>query len=135
LLAPILLIGFGVGVVLVPLPLCVLVGIPDEEVGALAAIALVAQELGGPIGLSLMGAVLFTGQKLEVGHSNSTGMTPEQLAQLSSGYTFGLLILAGVALAAAVTGFFIGYTREQIAEAQEAKAAADAGAGELPQPV
>jgi EmrB/QacA subfamily drug resistance transporter len=133
LLAPILLIGFGVGVVLVPLPLCALVGVPDEEVGALAAIALVAQELGGPIGLSVMGAVLFTGQKLEVGHSNSAGMTPEQLAQLSSGYTFGLLILAGVALAAAVTGFFIGYTREQIAEAQEAKAAADAGAGDPPQ--
>ena len=134
LLAPILLIGFGIGVVLVPLPLCVLVGVPDSELGPVAAIALVAQELGGPIGLSLMGAMLFS-TKLEVGRSNSDGMTPEQLAQLSSGYTFGLLILAGAALVAGVTGLFIGYTSEQIAEAQEAKAAADSGAGSEPQPV
>ena len=135
LLAPILLIGFGVGVVLVPLPLCALVGIPDEEVGPLAAIALVAQELGGPIGLSVMGGLLFSSKKLEVGKSNSTGMTPAELAQLSSGYTFGLLILAGSALVAAVIGFFIGYTPEEIAEAQEAKSAVDSGVGELPQEV
>ncbi|MGL6235418.1 MAG: MFS transporter [Segniliparus sp.] len=131
LLAPILLIGFGIGVVLVPLPLCALVGVPDEELGPLAAIALVAQELGGPVGLSVMGGLLFSSRKLEVGKSNSVGMTPAELAQLSSGYTFGLLILAGAALVAAAVGFFIGYTPDQIAEAQEAKAAADSGEGEL----
>jgi type VI protein secretion system component VasF len=54
-------------------------------------------------------------------------MDHAQLHALDQGYTYGLLWVAAVAVIVGVVALFIGYTAEQVAQAQEVKEAIDAG--------
>ncbi|MDG3010958.1 DHA2 family efflux MFS transporter permease subunit [Rhodococcus sp. D2-41] len=129
LFGPIVVIGFGVGLAVVPLPLCAITGVGSDEIGPLAAIATVAQTLGGPIGLAVIGAMA-SSRTLSLGGTtggNASSMNPAQLAALGHGYTFALV---GCAVAAAISGLvalFIRFTPQQIADAQAAQEAANAG--------
>ncbi|MGH3562153.1 MAG: MFS transporter, partial [Mycobacterium sp.] len=49
------------------------------------------------------------------------------LNALDHGYTYGLLWLAGVVILLAGVALLIGYTAQQVAQAQEVKKAVDAG--------
>ncbi len=119
-------VGFGVGLAVVPLPLCAIAGVGPHEIGPLAAIAQVAQTLFGPVGLAIVGAMA-TSKTLSLGGVSGIAaarMTPEQLSALSEGYTFALLGCAILAALAAVAALFVRFTPEQVAQAQAAEKAA-----------
>lgn len=118
-------VGFGVGLAVVPLPLCAIAGVGPHEIGPLAAIAQVAQTLFGPVGLAVVGAMA-TSKTLSLGGISGVAatMTPEQLSALSEGYTFALLGCAILAALAGVAALFVRFTPEQVAQAQAAEKAA-----------
>lgn len=124
---PIIGIGFGVGMASIPLPLCAIAGVSPTEIGPLTAIALVAQTLGGPIALAVVGA-LVTSRTLSLGGTTGSAslMNDGQLDALSSGYMFALFCCAIFALIAGIAAFFIRFTPEQVAQAQSAQEDAQA---------
>ena len=57
LLLPIVIGGFGIGIISVVLPLCALANIGPREIGPICAITLMVQNLGGPLVLVVIQAV------------------------------------------------------------------------------
>src|SRR6185312_4691833 len=57
LFVPIVVAGFGIGVISVILPLCALAGVGPREIGPVSAITLMVQNLGGPLVLVVIQAV------------------------------------------------------------------------------
>ncbi|CAM3088262.1 MFS transporter [Skermania piniformis] len=124
LFVPVIGIGFGVGLAVVPLPLCAVTGVAETEIGPLTAITQVAQTLGGPLALAVIGAMA-TSRTISLGGvgGKAADMDPQQLWALGEGYTFALL---GCAVCAALAGFaalFIRFTPQQVAAAQAAQEA------------
>lgn len=119
---PVIGIGFGVGMASIPLPLCAIAGVSATEIGPLTAIALVAQTLGGPVALAVVGA-LATSRTLSLGGIAGPAnlMNDAQLDALSSGYMFALFCCAMFALVAGLAAFFIRFTPQQVAQAQAAQ--------------
>ncbi|MDA0251062.1 MAG: MFS transporter [Actinomycetota bacterium] len=128
LLVPILIGGFGIGIISVVLPLCALANVGPREIGPVSAITLMAQSLGGPLVLVVIQAVQIS-RTLYLG--GTTGpvaeMTPGQLDALDAGYTYSLLWIAAVAVLVGISAFFIGYSARQIATAQHTREAVEAG--------
>jgi hypothetical protein len=125
---PIVVGGVGIGVVNVPLTLSVIAGVGFDRIGPTSAIAVMLQTLGGPVVLAVIQAVI-TSRTLYLGGINAPVkfMNAAQLTALDHGFTYGLLWLAGVVILAGGVALFIGYTAQQVAHAQEAKKAIDAG--------
>ena len=128
LVLPILVGGFGIGVISVILPLCALAEAGPREIGPVSAITLMVQDLGGPMVLVIIQAVQ-TSRTLYLG--GTTGpvgdMTPAQLDALDAGYTYSLLWIAAVAVLVGVSAFFIHFSPRQIATAQHTREAVEAG--------
>lgn len=128
LVVPIVVGGFGIGVISVILPLCAVAEVGPREIGPVSAITLMVQNLGGPIVLVIIQAVQ-TSRTLYLG--GTTGpvaqMTPSQLDALDAGYTYSLLWVAAVAVLVGITAFFIGFSARQIATAQHTREAVEAG--------
>ena len=128
LLVPILIGGFGIGIISVVLPLCALANVGPREIGPVSAITLMAQSLGGPLVLVVIQAVQIS-RTLYLG--GTTGpvaeMTPCQLDALDAGYTYSLLWIAAVAVLVGISALFIGYSARQIATAQHTREAVEAG--------
>ncbi|WP_254900636.1 MFS transporter [Rhodococcus sp. 1168] len=122
ILFPVIGIGFGVGMASIPLPLCAIAGVRATEIGPLTAIALVAQTLGGPVALAVVGA-LVTSRTISLGGTTgpATLMNETQLDALSSGYMFALFCCAVAAVVAGLAAFFIKFTPQQVAQAQAAQ--------------
>lgn len=102
LLLPTLVIGFGIGVTLIPLTLSVVAGVLPEDVGALTSAALVAQNLGGPIGLVGAGSLAAT---------------------VGQPYTFPLVVAAVLAALMIPVVMRSRFTPKEIAAGQEAERA------------
>ena len=128
LLVPILIGGFGIGIISVVLPLCAPANVGPREIGPVSAITLMAQSLGGPLVLVVIQAVQIS-RTLYLG--GTTGpvaeMTPGKLDALDAGYTYSLLWIAAVAVLVGISAFFIGYSARQIATAQHTREAVEAG--------
>jgi EmrB/QacA subfamily drug resistance transporter len=128
LVIPITVGGLGIGMIVVPLMLSAIAGVGFDQIGPVSAIALMLQNLGGPVVLAIVQAVI-TSRTLYLG--GTTGpvkyMDRAQLHALDQGYTYGLLWVAGVAVIVGAVALFIGYTSSQVAHAQEVKDAIDAG--------
>ncbi|WP_280827350.1 MFS transporter [Mycobacterium sp. OTB74] len=128
LVLPITVGGFGIGMIVVPLTVSAIAGVALSDIGPLSAIALMLQNLGGPVVLAIIQAVI-TSRTLYLG--GTTGpvkkMNPAQLHALDQGYTYGLLWVAAVAVIVGVVALFIGYSAKEVAQAQETKDALDAG--------
>ncbi|RPA12548.1 DHA2 family efflux MFS transporter permease subunit [Gordonia sp. OPL2] len=124
---PVVVIGFGVGFAVIPLTLSVVAGVGPLEIGPLTALAQVAQNLGGAIGLVAVGAAV-TSRALSQG--GTTGpvedMNPTELAAQASGYGLAFACCAGIAVLAAVVVLFMRFTPEEVAEGQAAQEAANA---------
>lgn len=122
LVLPIVVGGFGIGMIVVPLTVSAIAGVGLDQIGPVSAIALMLQNLGGPVVLAVVQAVI-TSRTLYLG--GTTGpvkrMNPEQLHALDQGYTYGLLWVAGVAVIVGAVALFIGYTAQQVAHAQEVR--------------
>jgi hypothetical protein len=128
LVVPVVVAGIGIGMIVVPLALSAIAGVGFDRIGPTSAIALMLQNLGGPVVLAVIQAVI-TSRTLYLG--GTTGpvkfMNDAQLRALDHGYTYGLLWVAGVAILAACVALLIGYTAKQVAHAQEVKEAIEQG--------
>ncbi|MDI3314356.1 MAG: MFS transporter [Mycobacterium sp.] len=128
LVMPIVVGGIGIGMIIVPLALSAIAGVGFDRIGPTSAIALMLQNLGGPVVLAIIQAVI-TSRTLYLG--GTTGpvkfMDAAQLHALDRGYTYGLLWVAGVAILVGGAALLIGYTAQQVAQAQEAKEAIEHG--------
>ncbi|MBI3216570.1 MAG: MFS transporter [Mycobacterium sp.] len=128
LVLPITVGGLGIGMIVVPLTVSAIAGVGFDQIGPVSAIALMLQSLGGPVVLAVIQAVI-TSRTLYLGGTTGPvkNMNPAQLAALDSGYTYGLLWVAAVAVLVGLVALFIGYTAEQVGHAQEVKDAIDSG--------
>ena len=128
LVIPILVGGFGIGVISVILPLCAVADVGPKEIGPVSAITLMVQDLGGPLVLVIIQAVQ-TSRTLYLGGTTGpvADMTPAQLDALDAGYTYSLLWIAALAILVGGTALFIRYSAHQIATAQHAREAVEAG--------
>ncbi len=128
LLLPIVIGGFGIGIISVVLPLCALANVGPREIGPISAITLMAQNLGGPLVLVVIQAVQIS-RTLYLGGTTGpvADMTPAQLDALDHGYTYSLLWIAAVAVLVGASALFIGYSAKQIAAAQHTREAVEAG--------
>ncbi len=128
LLLPIVVGGFGIGIISVVLPLCALANVGPREIGPISAITLMAQNLGGPLVLVVIQAVQIS-RTLYLGGTTGpvADMTPAQLDALDHGYTYSLLWIAAVAVLVGASALFIGYSAKQIAAAQHTREAVEAG--------
>ena len=128
LFVPIVVGGFGIGMISVILPLCAVAEVGPREIGPVSAITLMVYNLGGPLVLVVIQAVQ-TSRTLYLG--GTTGpvkdMTPAQLDALGYGYTYSLLWVAGIAVLVGVAAFWIGFSARQIATAQHTREAVEAG--------
>jgi len=128
LVLPITVGGFGIGMIVVPLTVSAIAGVGFDQIGPVSAIALMLQNLGGPVVLAVIQAVI-TSRTLYLGGTTGPvkSMDTAQLHALDQGYTYGLLWVAAVAVMVGGAALFIGYTSAQVAHAQEVKDALDAG--------
>jgi MFS transporter len=128
LVLPITIGGFGIGMIVVPLTVSAIAGVGFDQIGPVSAIALMLQNLGGPVVLAVIQAVI-TSRTLYLGGTTGpvSNMDAAQLHALDQGYSYGLLWVAGVAIIVGAAALFIGYTASQVAHAQEVKEAIDAG--------
>lgn len=126
--ALIVLGGLGMGVIVVPLTLSAIAGVGFDQIGPTSAIALMLQNLGGPVVLAIIQAVI-TSRTLYLGGTNMPvkTMNDTQIAALDAGYTYGLLWVAAVAVLVGAMALLIGYTAQQVAHAQEAQDAFGTG--------
>jgi EmrB/QacA subfamily drug resistance transporter len=128
LVMPIVVGGIGIGMIIVPLALSAIAGVGFDRIGPTSAIALMLQNLGGPVVLAVIQAVI-TSRTLYLGGTNGPVkfMNQAQLQALDHGYTYGLLWVAGVAVLVGAVSLLIGYTAKQVAHAQEVKDAIEHG--------
>jgi MFS family permease len=128
LFVPIVVGGFGIGVISVILPLCAVAEVGAREIGPVSAITLMVQNLGGPLVLVVIQAVQ-TSRTLYLGGTTGSvaKMTPAQLDALDHGYTYSLLWVAAIALLVGVSALMIGFSARQIAAAQYTREAVEAG--------
>jgi EmrB/QacA subfamily drug resistance transporter len=128
LVLPITVGGLGIGMIVVPLTVSAIAEVGFDQIGPVSAIALMMQNLGGPVVLAIVQAVI-TSRTLYLGGTTGPvkNMDTAQLHALDQGYTYGLLWVAGVAVIVGCVSLFIGYKAEQVAHAQEVKDAIDQG--------
>ena len=122
LVVPIVVGGIGIGMISVPLTLSVIASVGFDRIGPTSAIAMMLQGLGGPVVLVVIQAVI-TSRTLQLGgtHGPVKFMNDAQLHALDRGYAYGLLCLAGVVVLLGGVALLIGYTAQQVAQAQEVK--------------
>ena len=128
LVLPLVVAAVGMGMASVPLRLSLLASVGLDRIGPASAIAVMLQSLGGPVVLVLVQAAV-TSHTLSLGGTNGPVkfMNAAQLDALGHGITYGLLWLAGVVVLVGVVVLFIGYSAQQVAHAQGAQNAVDAG--------
>jgi EmrB/QacA subfamily drug resistance transporter len=120
LFVPIVVAGFGIGVISVILPLCALADVGPREIGPVSAITLMVQNLGGPL-------VLVVIQAVQVSRTLYLEKTIDPAYALDHGYTYSLLWVAAVAVLVGISAFWIGFSARQIAAAQYTREAVEAG--------
>lgn len=108
-------IGFGVGFAVIPLTLSIVAGVGSDDIGPLTALAQVAQNLGGAIGLVAVGGVV-------AGRTTAT-----ELDSVASGYGLAILCAGGLAVVAVLVASWIRFTSDDISEGQLAQQQAHAG--------
>ncbi|RJO75288.1 MFS transporter [Nocardia panacis] len=122
-------IGFGIGMVIVIGPLCLLVGVPVSEVGPLSAVGQMLMNLGTPLAIGVLTPVAASRTLSLGGHTDRkvSQMDGSELAALGDGYT---LVLLFCAIGAIIIGFVVltlRYTPAQLVEAQHAEKEAQQG--------
>jgi MFS-type transporter involved in bile tolerance (Atg22 family) len=119
--------AIGIGVANVPLSLSLIASVGPDRIGPASAIALMLQNLGGPVVLAVVQAAI-TWRTLSLGGTTGpvNDMNAAQLNALDHGLTYGLVWLAGVVILIGGVVMFISYSAQQVAHAQKVKNAIDA---------
>ncbi|WP_431969540.1 MFS transporter [Nocardia sp. bgisy134] len=122
LLILLIVIGFGVGIAMVVAPLCVLVGVPPNDIGPLAAVGQMFMNLGTPLAIGVLTPIAVS-RTLSLGGKtgNVSGMTSAEIDALGSGYTLVLAVCAGVAVLIGLIALTLRFTPQQIAQAHHAQ--------------
>ncbi|MCX6467955.1 MAG: DHA2 family efflux MFS transporter permease subunit [Corynebacteriales bacterium] len=125
---PVIVIGFGVGVASIPLTLAAVAGVGVNEVGPVTAMVQVGQNLGGGIGLVIVGAIV-TSRTLSLGGTTApvVDMNPSQLDALANGYGLAFVCASGIAVLTGLVVLFMRFTVDEVAEGQLAQKAANEG--------
>lgn len=120
-----LVIGAGIGVAMVLIPLCVLVGVPTDEIGPLSAIGQMFLNLGTPIAIGVLSPIAASRTLAEGGRTgNPADMTDAEVTALGSGYTLALLVAAVGSLLVGLIALTLRYSAGEVARAQHAQEAA-----------
>ncbi|UWE09629.1 MFS transporter [Actinacidiphila bryophytorum] len=93
---PLLIGGCGLGLCFVPLALTAIAGVRGEESGVASALLNTAQQVGGALGLAVLGTVAATATRHRLAHPGA-----DPAAALVHGYAVGFLAAGCVLLAAA----------------------------------
>jgi predicted MFS family arabinose efflux permease len=115
ILGPMLLIAVGMGNIFVPLTLMAVAGTTSDESGLASALLNVGQQIGGSIGIALLGTIAATATKNQL-----SGVIPTHAVvnhALAAGYAAGFQVAVGIALLGFVAAVvvFRGTVRPQIA--------------------
>ena len=94
LLGPSLVIGAGLGLLLVPLPLIALTRVPESDAGVAASLLNVGRQVGGAIGLAVLGTVAWT----VVADNASAGTKAAYRHALAVGFDRAFLVAAAISL-------------------------------------
>ncbi|MQY22070.1 putative MFS-type transporter EfpA [Nocardia sp. RB20] len=118
----VVLVGFGVGFAVIPLTLSVIAGAAAMEIGPLSALAQVAQNLGGAVGLVAVGAVA-SSRSLSLGGPTTAvpNMSEPQIHALASGYGLAFACCAAIAVVAGAVVLMMRFTPHDVAEGQAAQ--------------
>ena len=99
-LPALILVGFGLGLLFVPLSNTALVGVENRDAGAASALVNATQQVGGAVGTSLFSTIYASAVS---GYIASHGATPQAQGQAlvhgyttAFGYAAGLMAFAGV---------------------------------------
>ena len=114
LLGPSLVIGLGLGLLFVPLPLVSMTGVAESESGAAASLLNVGRQVGGALGLAVIGTVAWTvvanstrAQSAAALHAMSHAASPAAAARvqaavrlhaLAAGFDRAFLVAAAISL-------------------------------------
>jgi EmrB/QacA subfamily drug resistance transporter len=122
LFGPLLIVGSGMGLCFVPLTLAAVAGVKGEETGISSALLNASQQVGGALGLAVLGTVAASATKHRMekllpgggsagsggaGNGSAGGAVPPQVrhavnGSLAHGYSVGFLIAGYVLIGAAV---------------------------------
>ncbi|WP_067698880.1 MFS transporter [Nocardia jejuensis] len=122
LLGLLLVVGCSVGVVIVILPLCVLVGVDMANIGPLSAVGQMFMNMGTPFAVGLLSPVALS-RTLSLGGSTGkvTEMSSAQIDALGSGYTLVLLVCAIGTATMGLLALTLRYTSAELSQAQHAQ--------------
>jgi EmrB/QacA subfamily drug resistance transporter len=110
ILGPLLLISLGMGLAFVPLTLTAVAGVRDDEAGLASALLNTAQQLGGAIGLAVLGTVAIdaTNSKARSLAAARGHLTPAaEATAVTHGYTTAFEVGAAVVLAGLIISLLV----------------------------
>ena len=123
LLGPMMIVGLGMGLTFVPLSLVALAKVPDKDSGVASSLLNTGQQVGGSIGLAILGTVAWSAVSSNARSATAavhgTVSKAQQLAiydhSLAYGFGRGYLVAAGIAfLALVVAVLMIRVTRQDL---------------------
>jgi EmrB/QacA subfamily drug resistance transporter len=102
LLGPMLVAGAGLGLLFVPLPLIALVGVADRDSGVVSSLVNAGRQIGGSIGLAVLGTVAWTvvADSARASARAARTVSPHAAYQhaLVVGFDRAFLVAAGIAV-------------------------------------
>jgi EmrB/QacA subfamily drug resistance transporter len=102
LLGPSLMTGAGLGLLFVPLPLVALTRVGEADSGVAASLLNVGRQVGGAIGLAVLGTVAWTvvagGAGAQAGAARTASRPAAYQHALAAGFDRAFLVAAGIAL-------------------------------------
>ena len=111
LLGPLMLTGLGMGLTFVPLSLVALAKVPHKDTGAAASLLNTGQQVGGAIGLAILGTVAWSAVASNTrsavaaahgAHLSAAAQTALGSHALAYGFGRGYLVAAGIAILAVI---------------------------------
>jgi ABC-type multidrug transport system permease subunit len=110
-LGPTILTGLGIGLVFVPLSLVSLAGVHDDDAGSASSLLNVGQQIGGSIGLAIVGTVAWSAVASNLRsasaaagttHLSTAAQTAMSDHAMTYGFSQGYQISAGIAVLALI---------------------------------
>jgi len=102
LLGPSLMTGAGLGLLFVPLPLVALTRVGEADSGVASSLLNVGRQVGGSIGLAVLGTVAWTvvagGARAQAGAARTASRSAAYQHALAAGFDRAFLVAAGIAL-------------------------------------
>ncbi len=123
LLGPMMIVGLGMGLTFVPLSLVALTKVPDKDAGVASSLLNTGQQVGGSIGLAILGTVAWTAVSSNAHAATAALRGHESKAQafaiyshsLAYGFGRGYLVAAAIAfLALVIAVLMIRVTRKDL---------------------